>query len=201
MLQTMLKGVGSWLTFAACCIISVVYFDELKSGMAYALGIQMPDVTEQGEQPQRVAANRDIANRDGSRDAGRDTTEKSSSGGVELRAGRNGHFETTAEINGRPVEVLVDTGATLIAMTFEDAERAGIYVKDADFTQRSQTANGIAKFAPVMLERVTIGDITVRNVRASVAEPGRLHITLLGMTFLSKLSRTEMRNGTLVLYE
>ena len=52
-----------------------------------------------------------------------------------------------------------------------------------------------------MLDRVTIGDITVRNVQASVSERGRQHMTLLGMTFLSRLSRTEMRKGTLVLYE
>jgi aspartyl protease family protein len=187
MFRTILKEAGSWLAFAACCIVSVVYYDDLKGGVAFALGIQIPEAGQQRMASHSVGKN--------------DPAEKSSSGGVELRAGSHGHFETPAEINGRRIEVLVDTGASLIALTYEDAERAGIYVKDSDFTQRTQTANGIARAAPIMLDRVTIGDITVRNVQASVAERGRLHMTLLGMTFLSRLSRTEMRGGTLVLYE
>jgi aspartyl protease family protein len=194
MFQTVLRDAGAWLLFALCGVISVVFYDDLKGGVAYALGFDLPTLERQAAAAQKTAVGKVAANVE--------TTEKlSSSGGVELRAGSHGHFETRAEINGRPVEVMVDTGASLIALTFEDAERAGIYVKDSDFTQRTQTANGVARAAPVMLDRVTIGDITVRNVRASVAERGRLHMTLLGMTFLSRLSRTEMRKGTLVLYE
>jgi aspartyl protease family protein len=195
MFQETLKVAGSWLVFALCAVISVVFYDDLKGGVAYALGLEIPTAEQQ------ATALSDAKRRLANSIAASDKTEKSSSGGVELRAGRHGHFETRAEINGRSVEVMVDTGASLIALTFEDAERAGIYVKDSDFTQRSQTANGVARAAPVMLDRVSIGDITVRNVRASVAERGRLHVTLLGMTFLSRLSRTEMRGGTLVLYE
>jgi aspartyl protease family protein len=195
MFQETLKVAGSWLVFALCAVISVVFYDDLKGGVAYALGLEIPTAEQQ------ATALSDAKRRLANSIAASDKTEKSSSGGVELRAGRHGHFETRAEINGRSVEVMVDTGASLIALTFEDAERAGIYVKDSDFTQRSQTANGVARAAPVMLDRVSIGDITVRNVRASVAERGRLHVTLLGMTFLSRLSRTEMRGGTLVLYD
>jgi aspartyl protease family protein len=195
MFQETLKAAGSWLVFALCAVISVVFYDDLKGGVAYALGLEIPTAEQQ------ATALSDAKRRLANSIAASDKTENSSSGGVELRAGRHGHFETRAEINGRSVEVMVDTGASLIALTFEDAERAGIYVKDSDFTQRSQTANGVARAAPVMLDRVSIGDITVRNVRASVAERGRLHVTLLGMTFLSRLSRTEMRGGTLVLYE
>ena len=104
---------------------------------------------------------------------------------VALRAGPHGHFHANAEINGRRIEVMVDTGASLVALTFEDASRAGIYVRDSDFTQRVRTANGIARVAPVTLDRVSIGDITVRNVPASVSERGKLGTTLLGMSFLS----------------
>jgi aspartyl protease family protein len=194
MFHTVLKDAGAWLVFALCGVISVVFYDDLKSGMAHALGIQLPTAEQMATVAQQRPTQKAAATTDTS-------AEKSSSGGVELRAGSHGHFETRAEINGRPVEVMVDTGATLIALTFEDAERAGIYIKDSDFTQRTQTANGIARAAPVMLDRVSIGDITVRNVRASVSERGRLQVTLLGMSFLSRLSRTEMRKGTLVLYE
>jgi aspartyl protease family protein len=194
MFLIVLKEATKWFSLAICCILTFFFFDDLKAGAAYTLALVAPndqsaDAPADGPRPLSGATTT------------ADSSDKSSGGGVELRAGRAGHFETSAEVNGRSIEVLVDTGATLVALTFEDAERAGIYVKDADFTQQSQTANGLAKFAPVVLDRVSIGDITVRNVRASVAEPGRLHVTLLGMTFLSKLSRTEMRGGTLVLYE
>lgn len=118
---------------------------------------------------------------------------------VHLKAQRNGHYLVTAELNGRPVEVLVDTGATLIALTYEDAERAGVSVREQDFTQRVGTANGTARVAPVRLERVEIDGLLVRDVEAVVSEPGRLATTLLGMSFISRLARVEMRQGEMVL--
>jgi aspartyl protease family protein len=117
---------------------------------------------------------------------------------VTLRASDAGHFETSAEINGRSVDVLVDTGATLVALTYEDAERAGIYPRPSEFTQSVSTANGITKVAPVDIDSVSIGNITVHNVRGAVTERGKLQRTLLGMTFLGKL-RVEMRKNVLVL--
>lgn len=121
--------------------------------------------------------------------------------GAEIFMSRDGHFHADAEINGRSVSVMVDTGATMVALTHEDAERAGIRVRDTDFTHRVSTANGTARIAPVMIDRVTIGAITVRNVRGAVSEPGRLSQTLLGMTFLGRLSRAEIRSGVLLLEE
>jgi aspartyl protease family protein len=198
MFQTVLKDAGAWLVFAICGVISVVFYDDLKGGMAHALGIDLTALERQTITAQQAAASRAAT---GKVAASPETADNAQSGGVTLRAGSHGHFEARAEINGKPVDVMVDTGASLVALSYEDAQRAGIYVKDSDFTQRTQTANGIARAAPVILERVSIGDITIRNVRASVAERGRQNVTLLGMTFLSRLSRTEMRKGTLVLYE
>lgn len=125
----------------------------------------------------------------------------SSGGDLEIAANDSGHFETEAEMNGSRIEVLVDTGATLVALTYEDAKRVGVFLDPADYTQQVKTANGTAKVAPVQLSAVSIGDITVRNVRGVVAEPGKLHKTLLGMSFLSRLSRVEMRPDALVLHE
>lgn len=130
-----------------------------------------------------------------------DADEASPSGVVNLPVGRYGHFEAQAEINGRDIDVMVDTGATLVALTYDDAERAGIYVRASDFTHRAQTANGIARVAPVTISRIRIGDITVRNVPAVVSERGASERTLLGMSFLGRLSRVEMRGSTLVLEE
>jgi len=122
-------------------------------------------------------------------------------GTVTLPAGDYGHFRAEADINGRDVDVMVDTGASLVALTYEDARRAGIVVKPSDFTHTAQTANGIARVAPVTIPRISIGDITVRNVAGVVSERGASERTLLGMSFLGRLSRVEMRGSTLLLQE
>jgi aspartyl protease family protein len=122
-------------------------------------------------------------------------------GTVTLPAGDYGHFRAEADINGRNIDVMVDTGASLVALTYEDARRAGILVKPSDFTHTAQTANGTARVAPVTIPRITIGDITVRNVAGVVSERGASERTLLGMSFLGRLTRVEMRGGTLVLQE
>ncbi len=118
---------------------------------------------------------------------------------IELRADGAGHFRSSIEVNGRSMAALVDTGATMVALTYEDAERSGIFLHDRDFVGRTQTANGTARFAPILLDRVTIGTITVRNVEAGVAERGALSINLLGMSFLGRLRRFEVASGRLSL--
>ena len=120
---------------------------------------------------------------------------------VEIAAGSGGHYFARAEINGRAVDVMVDTGATMVALSYEDAQNAGLSVRDSDFTQRVSTANGFARVAPVVLERVEIDGVMVRNVAAAIAEPGRLQTTLLGMSFLGKLRSVGIRAGRLVLEE
>lgn len=122
-------------------------------------------------------------------------------GEVVLRAGQKGQFLTEAEINGRPIDVLVDTGASIVALTYEDAERAGLYMRPSDFTHQASTANGIARIAPVTIDRIMIGDIEVRNVPGAVSERGALQTTLLGMSFIGRLSRFDMRDDTLILAE
>jgi aspartyl protease family protein len=125
----------------------------------------------------------------------------SGSGTVSIAAGDYGHFRTEAEINGRAVDVMVDTGASLVALTYEDAASLGIFVNPAAFTDVAKTANGTARVAPITISRISVGDITVRNVPAVVSERGASERTLLGMSFLGRLSRVEMRGRTLVLQE
>ena len=191
-LRFALREIGNWLVVAGCLVGTVAYYDELKGVAAWSLGIEIPQPSAANASPPapRKPAKTNMA------------SATSASGTVELRAGQHGHFEANVQLNGRTVQVMVDTGASLVALTYEDAERAGIFVRNSDFTHQSQTANGIAKFAPVMLDRVSIGDITVRNVQAAVSERGKLQTSLLGMSFLGKLTRTEMRKGgVLVLQE
>lgn len=120
---------------------------------------------------------------------------------VTLKAGQNGHFFARAEINGRPVAVLVDTGASSILLSHEDARSIGAEPSSSDYTIQTRTANGIGRAAPVQLDQVRIGDIEVRNVRGIIAEPGALHVTLLGMDFIGRLGRFEMRGKELLLVE
>jgi aspartyl protease family protein len=191
-LRFALREAGNWLVVAGCAIGTVVYFDELKGVAAWSMGLQVPppSASVAKSAPPKAVKSATVAKT------------APASGTVELRAGPHGHFETPAQLNGRTVLVMVDTGASFVALTYEDAERAGIFVSGSDFTHQSQTANGIAKFAPVRLDRVSIGDITVRNVEAAVMERGKLQTSLLGMSFLGKLTRTEMRKGgVLVLQE
>lgn len=118
---------------------------------------------------------------------------------VELKAAGNGHYHARVDINGRATPVMVDTGASIVVLTYDDARRAGIFLKSSDFALPVSTANGVTRVAPVTLDRISIGDITVRNVRAAVAEQGRLNVTLLGMSFLSQLERVDMRDGIMIL--
>lgn len=178
-----LSEAGKWLLVSLVGIATVVWFDELKAGVSHTLAVYMPDRAP----PPRINS--------------AEEPDRSSPGMVELHAGAHGHFSASARINGRPVPVLVDTGASMVALSYEDAESAGIYVRPGDFTARVRTANGIAKVAPVMLDSVSIGDITLYDVRAAVSEPGRLGTTLLGMTFIGRLSRAEMRGDVLILQE
>ena len=187
---------GSWALMGAMGVGSLLYYGDLKTTTAWLLGLPPPGTAVvEAASPDAEPAARAAE--------GRSASPRQSSGGrvVELRSGSNGHFSARAEVNGRSIDVLVDTGATFVALTAEDAERAGIFVRPSEFTGRSSTANGTARFAPVTLDSVRIGDITVRNVRAGVMEHGLLGTTLLGMSFLGKLSRAEMRQGALVLEE
>lgn len=108
---------------------------------------------------------------------------------VTLPADGGGHFFTQAQINGGTLRVLVDTGATLIALSAADAKRLGIAYQQGRRGTAS-TANGTVPVYQVTLDTVKIGDIELNQVDAMVQESG-LPITLLGMSFLR---RVEMRN-------
>jgi aspartyl protease family protein len=183
-----IREAASWTVVVVIGIAAFSHFEELKTGAERMFGL--PTATD-------AAKPRDEA---GDTDGARVGVARMGPV-VEIEAGRHGHFNTDAEINGRTMEVMVDTGASMVALTYEDAERAGIYLNHGDFTQAVSTANGVARFAPVRLTRVAIGDILIRDVPAAVAERGRLKTSLLGMSFLSRLSRFDMRSGTLVLQE
>lgn len=112
---------------------------------------------------------------------------------------RSGHFTAYATINGARVHMLIDTGATDIALPYTEARRIGIDVDRLRFDHPVMTANGRALVASVTLEAVSIGGITLENVSASVAEKGKLGGALLGMSFLSRLSEFSFQGDKLIL--
>lgn len=133
---------------------------------------------------------------------GRAVTISSTDGsGVILHKAAGGHFVATVAVNGEPLEMLVDTGASSIALSYEDARSVGINTERLRFSQPIMTANGRTMGAPVRLDNVSLGPITRNNVAAIVGQPGTLDGSLLGMTFLSTLSSLEIRTDELRLMD
>jgi aspartyl protease family protein len=132
---------------------------------------------------------------------GRAVVVTTSEGGVEVILHKllNGHFEADVQINGQTVSMLVDTGASMVALSREDAERVGIIPENLTYSMSVMTANGRARAAPVTLSEVAIGPIVRNNVNASVAEDGKLDQSLLGMSFLNTLNGYAISGDRLVL--
>jgi len=120
-------------------------------------------------------------------------------GDVEIHAERNGHFYVDLKVEGRTIEAMVDTGASVVALRESDARRAGIRVRRSDFNIPMSTANGTAYAAEVTLRRVSVDNVEIRNVRAVVMRDDKLGITLLGASFLNELRRFEVSDRILVL--
>ncbi len=118
---------------------------------------------------------------------------------VVLRADRQGHFWIAGRVDHADVRFIIDTGATGIALSREDAARAGIHLQQRDFTLESHTANGIARAAPVEIRTLEVGPITVRGVQAHVVDGPMSGMALLGMDFLRRLESFEMRGDRLTL--
>lgn len=112
-----------------------------------------------------------------------------------------GHFLAQTRVNGVQIESMVDTGASVIALTLEDAARIGIFPNAADYKVSLSTANGSIGAAPVRLREVRLGGILVNDVEAVVLPAGRLKVSLLGMSFLRRLSSFQVSNGSLLLKE
>jgi len=117
---------------------------------------------------------------------------------VTLQSDRRGHFQVDARVDGRAVEFMVDTGASVIALRQSSAAKLGIHPSVRDYTASASTANGVVKAAPVMLNRVEVNGITVRDVQAFVMPDEGLGTNLLGMSFLSRVKWTHDK-GRLVM--
>lgn len=117
---------------------------------------------------------------------------------IVLKAGAHGHFTVDATINGEVLRFLVDTGASSIFLTPQDAERIGFPRQRLTFSERYDTANGEIRAAPITLRSLRIGQMEFYDLPASVGEtPGTM--SLLGMTFLNQFDSYQVRGDTLTL--
>ncbi len=174
-----LREASVWGAAALGALLLVYFFDDLRAALGPGAGDARPDAAAMFE--------------------ARDEAKPGFAREVRLKGDRAGHFVFDVAVNDRNATVMADTGATLVALTYEDAERLGLSPRSLDFSGRAQTANGIARVAPVTLDRVRVDDIVVRNVPAMVAERGALTTNLLGMSFLSRLKSFQMQGNELVL--
>lgn len=130
---------------------------------------------------------------------GRAVTVTTADGSTEvvLHKALGGHFETNVEIGPVSVPMLVDTGASSVALRFEDAVRIGIDPSSLSFTRTVLTANGQARAAPLRIPELRLGPIVRNDISAVVLEEGRLDQSLLGMSFLSTLGSLQMQTDEL----
>lgn len=122
-----------------------------------------------------------------------------SAGEVELRRAWDGHYRADVVVNGNQIRLLVDTGASMVLIPYEQAALLGIDVAELEFSMPVTTANGRSTVAPIRLATIEIGSIRVHDVTAAVAHPGTLKNGLLGMSFLDQLSETSFQKDKLVL--
>ena len=120
-------------------------------------------------------------------------------GEAELRRAWDGHYRAEAEVNGVTMHLMIDTGASMVLIPYEEVRALGIDPGDLDFSLPVTTANGTSAVAPIRLSSIKIGPIAAFDVQAAVAQPGRLKTGLLGMSFIDKLSEISFRREILTL--
>jgi aspartyl protease family protein len=119
---------------------------------------------------------------------------------VEVARTNGGDFSIAAQINGAKVAMVLDTGASSVVLTQDDAKAAGLPLALLNYTVGIDTANGRTRAAPVTLDRITIGSLEERSVDALVVQPGQLRTSLLGMSFLNRLQSWQVSGDRLLLH-
>lgn len=173
---------GRWGEAARSAAIWIVAFAVLIA--AYAFG---PELRGVGDRMMAVLV------------PGRTATFDGPDGQVMVARGEGSHFALDAEVNGRRIPFLVDTGASVVAIDPDTAAAIGIDPASLRYTARIRTANGDTVAAPVTLDSVRVGSIERRRVPAVVTQGDGIGVNLLGMSFLGTLSSLDFRGDRLVL--
>lgn len=112
---------------------------------------------------------------------------------------RDGHYWIRTDINNNPVSFIVDTGASIVTLSHEDAKALNLYLNENDYNITVRTAAGMTSMAEVTIDVLSIGVIELYDVKALIAREGMLSVSLLGMNFLNRLERFEFKNSQLII--
>jgi aspartyl protease family protein len=118
---------------------------------------------------------------------------------VEVARTNSGDFDISAHINGVRVPMVLDTGASSVVLTQQDAKAAGLPLEVLDYAVSIDTANGRTRAAQVTLDRLAVGGLEERSVEALIVQPGQLRTSLLGMSFLNRLQSWQVSGDRLIL--
>jgi aspartyl protease family protein len=124
----------------------------------------------------------------------------SSAHSVQISRGQAGEFALRARINGINAPMVIDTGATSVVLTWETAKAAGLPLELLEYNVDVETAGGHTKAARLTLDRLAIGKLVERSVPALVVPRGQMKTNLLGMSFLDRLEKWEVRADSLMLH-
>lgn len=175
-LHTVVQQLAVWLVIILACVAAYLYQNDAKAFVARMTAGLLP-----GKAVVVTAA-------DGNQE-------------VVIHKAMGGHFRANVSVDDKVIPMLVDTGASSVVLSYEDAGKLGIDLAPLRFSLDVATANGMARAAPIRLQSVAIGPITRTNVRAMVTEPDRLDESLLGMSFLSTLGSLEIKSDELRLQD
>lgn len=165
-----LRAVVLWLAIGLVLVGVYAYRDELQEAAVRILG--------------EIAPGRPIVTPQGE---------------VAIARRADGSFTVAGRIDDRDARFIFDTGASAVVLTTDTAMKVGLKTAPSDYTVPVFTANGRTMAAPVLIDRLSVGPIVERKVRALVAQPGALRDNLLGMTFLERLASYEVRSNRLIL--
>jgi aspartyl protease family protein len=127
------------------------------------------------------------------------TANKRGSGTAYVRLDRRNQFTTDIEIEGKPFKGVIDTGASIVVVRYEDAKALGLFRTGERWNRTVSTANGNGQAMAVRLNSLGIGDLVVYDVEALVLTPGAVATNLIGMSLLRRLSKFEVRPDMIVL--
>jgi aspartyl protease family protein len=119
---------------------------------------------------------------------------------VEVARTNAGDFDISARINGVRVPMVLDTGASSVVLTQQDAKAAGLPLEVLNYTVSIDTANGRTRAAQVTLDRLAVGGLEERSVEALIVQPGQLRTSLLGMSFLNRLQGWQVSGDRLIMH-
>jgi len=168
--RTIVKWVSMWLGVAVVLLAGYSYQYELKVFAQRIFGQLVPSSA--------------VDNPDGS---------------ISFYASNNGHFMIDATVHSQVVHFLLDTGASRVTLTQQDAKRIGINTDALKYNVPLSTANGTSFAAPIVIDEIHVGNIVVRDVFAYVSKSG-LDTSLLGMSFLNRLTRYEVARDSIKIW-